>query len=56
MTWLLIVLLVIACLWLLGWALFRWADRKASDEARANLARLLAEQAPDRAIADNRNV
>jgi hypothetical protein len=56
MIWLLIVLLVVACLWLLGWAICRMADRQDAGEAHANLARLLAEQADDRAIADNLDV
>lgn len=50
------ILLVIACLWLLGWAICRMVARQDADEAQRNLARLLAEQADDRAIADNRNV
>ena len=48
MIWPLVVLLVIACLWLLGWAICRMAARQDADEAHRNLARLLAEQADDR--------
>ena len=55
-TWLLIVLLLIACLWLLGWAICRMVAWQDADEAHTNLARLLAEQADDRAIADNLDI
>ena len=50
------ILLVIACLWLLGWAICRMVARQDAGEAHANLARLLAEQADDRAISDNLDV
>ena len=53
MTWPL-DLLVIACLCLLGWAICRMVARRSADEAHANLARLLAEQADDRERADER--
>jgi hypothetical protein len=43
MTWPAAVLLVIACLWLLGWAICRMVARQDADEAHRNLARLLAE-------------
>ena len=43
MTWLLIVLLVIAYLWLLGWAICRMAARQDADEAHRNLARLVVD-------------
>ncbi len=55
MTWL-PILLVIAGLWLLGWAICCMAARQDAGEAHANLARLLAEQADERAIADNLDV
>ena len=37
------ILLVIACLWLLGMTIFRMAARQDADEAHRNLARLLAD-------------
>ncbi len=37
------ILLVIACLWLLDWAIVRLSDREDADEAHANLARLLVD-------------
>ncbi len=43
MTWLLPILLVIACLWLLGWAICRMVARQDADEAHRNLARLVAD-------------
>ncbi len=48
MSWL-PILLVIACLWLLGMTIFRMVARQDAGEAHRNLARLLAEQADDRA-------
>jgi len=56
MSWLLPILLVIACLWLVGMTIFRMVARQDAGEAHANLARLLAEQADDRAIADNLDI
>ena len=43
MTWLLPILLVIACLWLLGMTIFRMVARQDAGEAHANLARLLVD-------------
>ena len=39
MTWLL-ALLVIACLWLLAWAIVRLSDADDAEEAQRNLAQL----------------
>jgi hypothetical protein len=56
MTWPVAVLLVIACGVVALWWLCRYLARQDADEAHRNLARLLAEQADDRAIADNLDV
>lgn len=60
MSWLLPVLLVIACGVVVLWWLCRYLARQDADEAHRNLARLVAEQAAeradDRAIADNLDV
>ena len=42
MTWPLVLLLV-ACLWLLAWAIVRLSDADDAEEAQRNLAQLLSE-------------
>lgn len=53
MIWWLIAALVVAFVWLLGWALCRTAARGDAEEAQRNLVGLVAEQAGQPDAADD---
>ena len=51
-----IALSAVAAVWLIGWSLCRMAALGDAEEAQRELLALLAEQAADRAIANNLDI